>query len=193
MMSLAKVLKRMTVWLVLASLPMLGGCGGNVGSWQEEVKLSDGRVITVTQKRRYEGVYTGQNFGDLPREFWLTFKLPEFGDQEITWHENLDPHVLNVYRGKLYLVGIPFTEREFRQYGSPRPSYLGYRYEAGQWQRIPFNEIPVAIYDTNLLINNGPPNGAKFVTFTMKAEELKDETIPSYIKIIDPQHSSLNY
>jgi len=170
----------------------LGGCS-NSGSWQEEVKLTDGRVITVTQKRRYEGVYTGQNFGDLPREFWLTFKLPEFGDQEITWHENLQPHVLNIYQGKIYIVGVPCTEREFRQYGSPRPSYLGYRYEAGRWQLIPFNEIPEAIYDTNMIIANGPPRGAKFVSFAMKAEEMKDDTLSAEAKRIDPRYSALNY
>lgn len=191
-MNITKIFKGIVLGLTLASVPMLGGCS-NSGSWQEEVKLTDGRVITVTQKRRYEGVYTGQNFGDLPREFWLSFKLPEFGDQEITWHENLAPRVINVYQGKLYVVGIPFTEREFRQYGSPRPSYLGYRYEAGHWKLISFNEIPAAIYDTNLLIANGPPGGAKFVTFTMKAVEMEDDTLMGPTKRIDPKHSTLNY
>lgn len=178
---------------VLAAVPMMGGCSLNTTSWTEEVKLLDGRGITITQTRRYENVYTGQNNGTLPREFWVTFKLSEFGDQEMTWHENLEPRVLNVYQGNIYLVGIPFTEREFRQYGSPRPSYLGYRYEAGRWQRITFNEIPEAIYDTNLLIANGPPNGAKFVSFAMKAEEMKDDTLAQYDKRIDPKHASLNY
>lgn len=175
-MNITELFKRLTLALMLASVPFVGGCG-NTGSWQEEVKLTDGRVIIVTQKRRYENVYTGQNFGDLPREFWLTFKLPEFGDQEITWHENLKPQVLNIHQGKLYVVGIPFTEREFREYGRPFPEYVPYLYDAGQWNRIPFNEIPVAIYETNLLIANGPPNGATFVTFAMKADELKDETL----------------
>ena len=159
--------------LILMMGVSMSACS-DAGSWQEEVKLSDGRVITVTQKRRYENVYTGQNFGDLPRESWLTFKLPEFGEQEVTWHENLKPLLLNIQQGKLYVIGRPFTEREFREYGRPFPEYVPYRYEAGLWKRIPFNEIPEAIYDTNLLINNSPPNGAKFVTFSMKANEMKD-------------------
>ena len=190
MTKLADLFKCLTWGIVLACVPTLGGCS-NTGSWQEEVKLSDGRVIIVTQKRRYEGVYTGHNFGDLPREFWLTFKLPEFGDKEIVWHENLGPQVLNMYQGKLYVIGIPFTEREFRQYGKPMPSYIGYRYDAGKWQRIAFSEIPEAIYDTNLLIANGSPGGAKLVTFAMKAEELKDETIGQVSKRIDP-HTTIH-
>jgi hypothetical protein len=193
MMNLTQLFKRLSLGIVLASVPLIGGCGDSTITWQEEVKLLDGRVITITQKRRYEMVYTGSNSGNLPRDFWLIFKLPEFANQEITWHENLEPRVLNVYRGKFYLVGIPFTEREFRQYGSPRPSYLCYRYDAGKWQLIPFNEIPVEIYDTNLLIANEPPNGAKFVSFAIKAEEMKDDSLVQYLKRIDPKHASLNY
>lgn len=185
MMNITKQIKRMTLGFVLATVPMLGGCSDNTITWQEEVKLLDGRVITVTQKRRYDA--------NLPREFWLTFKLPEFGNQEIVWHENLLAQVLNVYQGKLYVVGNADTEQSFRQYGNPNPSYLGYRYEAGQWQRIPFNEIPVAIYDTNLLIANQPSKGAKFVSFAMKAEEMKDETIDGYYKKLNPKYLSLNY
>ncbi len=187
------LLKRITqLGLILTMGVSMSGCSATL-SWKEEVKLLDGRVINITQKRRYDNVYTGSNSGTLPREFWLVFKLKEFGDGEITWHENLEPRVINVYQGKFYLVGVPLTEREFRQYGSPRPSYLGYRYEAGQWQSIPFNEIPVEIYDTNLLIANEPPKGAKLVTFVMKAEEMRDDSLVQYLKKIDPKHASLNY
>lgn len=193
MINLTHLFKRLTLGIVLASVPLIGGCGGSTGSWQEEVKLSDGRVITVTQKRRYESAYNGQNVGNLPRESWLTFKLPELGNQEIVWHENLSPQVLNVHQGKLYMVGIPFTEQEFRQYGKPKPSYLGYRYEIGNWKRIPFNEIPEAIYDTNLLIANEPPNGAKFVSFAIKAEEMKEDSLGNVLKRIDPKWNLLNY
>jgi hypothetical protein len=192
MMNITNLFKRLTLGIVLASVPLVGGCGDNTLTWQEEVKLLDGRVITVTQKRRYENVY-GQSVVNLPREFWLTFKLKEFGNKEITWHENLLPRVLNVHQGKLYVVGTPATEIEFRQYGNPKPSYLGYRYEAGQWQLIPFNEIPEAIYETNLLINYGPPNGMKFVSFTIKAEEMKEDSFMGHQKRISPKFILLNY
>lgn len=193
MMNITELFKRMSLGFVLAIVPMVGGCGSNTSSWQEEVKLLDGRVITITQKRRYENVYTGQNFGDLPREFWLTFKLAEFGDKEIVWHENLIPRVLNVYQGKLYVVGTPGTEIEFRQYGNPKPSYLGYRYEAGKWQLISFNEIPEAIYGTNLLIANEPPNDAKFVSSAIKAGEMIDDSYRVPQKKINPKFVLLNY
>jgi len=185
-------LKRITQFgMILMMGVSMNGWSGTM-SWKEEVQLLDGRVINITQKRRYDNVYTGSNSGTLPREFWLVFKLKEFGDGEITWHENLRPKILNVFEGKLYVVGNPSTEREFRQYGSPKPSYIAYRYEARQWERIPFDEIPVEIYDTNLLIANEPPKGAKLVTFAIKAEEIRDDSLRG-LERINPKWNLLNY
>jgi hypothetical protein len=192
-MNIKEIFKRMTLGLILASTPLVGGCGSNVNSWQEEVKLTDGRVITITQKRRYENVYDGQSSGNLPREFWVTFKLPEFGAQEIVWHENLMPRVFNIFQGNLFVVGIPWTELEFRQYGNPKPSYVGYRYESGQWLRIPFGEIPEAIYDTNLLIAAELPSDVRNVSLGRKAEELANERLRDVQKRISPKYVALNY
>jgi hypothetical protein len=179
MMNIIKRIKRMTLGLMLASVPLLGGCGGNTLTWTEEVKLLDGRVITVTQKWQYDR-------DRMPRDYKLTFKLAEFGDKEITWNENLMPQVLNVYQGKLYVVGIPFGEAEFIQYGKPFPEYVPYRYEAGQWQRIPFNEIPETIYDTNMWIDSEPENGAKHISLSDKAREMQDDRLRAYFKKITP-------
>lgn len=190
MKTFISIFRRITTGMLFAVVPMLGGCGNNTLTWQEEVKLLDGQVITVTQKRRYENVYDGRSTGNLPREFWLTFKLPEFSSQEITWHESLKPQVLNVYQGNLYVVGVPWTELEYRQYGKPYPEYVPYRYEAGQWQRIPFNEMPEAIYNTNLLIAVELPSHVKFVSFAMKAEEVKNERIADHNKKISATFKS---
>lgn len=180
--------------LILFLVGSMGGCADTL-TWQEEVKLSDGRVIVVTQKRRYESAYSGHGSGasSIPREAWLTFKLPEFGSKEIIWHENLDTQVLNVYKGKLYIVGFPHTEREFRQYGSPRPSYIGFRYDQGQWVRIPFNEIPVAIYDSNMWLDSAPENKSKYVSLTNKAGQINEGMYPKELKRIDPRYVMINF
>lgn len=195
MMNLTHLVKRLTLGVMLSSMPLVGGCGDSTITWQEEVKLSDGRVIVVTQKRRYEGAYSGHGSGasSIPREAWLTFKLPEFGSKEIVWHENLDTQILNVYKGKLYIVGLPHTEREFRQYGSPRPSYIGFRYDQGQWVRIPFNEIPIAIYDSNMWLDSAPDNKSKYVSLTNKAGQMNDGMYPNELKRIDPHYVMINF
>lgn len=182
MKNITQIFRRMTFGLLCATLPMLGGCS-NTLTWQEEVKLFDGRVITVTQKWQYDR-------DRMPRDFKLTFKVPEFGNQEITWHESLMPQVLNVYEGKLYIVGIPFGEAEYRQYGKPFPEYIPYRYEAGQWQSIPFAEIPLAIYDTNMWIDSEPVNGAERISLSDKAKEMQDDRLRDHFKKISATYKS---
>lgn len=182
-MKLTELFKCMTLGFVLAIVPLVGGCSGNTLTWTEEVKLLDGRVITVTQRWQYDR-------DRMPRDFKLTFKLPEFGNQEIVWHENLMPQVLNLHLGKLYVVGIPFGEAEFRQYGKPFPEYIPYRYETGQWQRIPFADIPVAIYDTNMWIDSEPENNAKHISLSDKAREMQDDRLRDHFKKISATFKS---
>jgi len=159
---------------------------GNTLTWQEEVKLLDGRVITVKQKRRIDG-------SNMEREAWLTFKLSEFSNKEIVWHENLCPKILNVYQNKLYVVGIPATIIEYRQYGRPEPYYIGYRFDNAQWVRIPFNEIPVAIYDANMYPDNMAIARLKRVSISDKTEIFKDDRwMPDQRRIVPNYKSRLS-
>jgi hypothetical protein len=168
--------------LALTGAQVLSGCGADTITWQEEVKLLDGRVIIVTQTRRLEE--------NVEREAWLNFKLPEFGDKEILWHENLDTMVLNVYQHKLYVVGVPGTVIEYRQYGRPEPPYIGYRYDNAQWARIPFGEIPAAIYGANMYPENMALARLKHVTISDKDEIFRDDRWRPHQRRIDPSYRS---
>jgi len=182
MKNITHLFRRMTLCSVLAAVPLIVGCSdNNIITWTEEVKLLDGREITVMQKRRIEG--------RMSREAWLTFKLPEYGNKEIVWHENLGTQVLNVYKGKLFVVGRMPSIVEFRQYGKPNPSYVGFRYDNEQWQRIPFNEIPEAIYDSNMYFDNMALYRLKHVSLEHKAEMMSDETYMPPIKRLTPKYS----
>jgi hypothetical protein len=116
--------------------------------------------------------------------------LPEFSDKEIVWHENLTVKVLNVYQNKLYVVGIPATIIEYRQYGRPDPVYIGYRFDNSQWVRIPFNEIPVAIYDVNMYPDNMAIARLKRVTISDKIEIFKDDAWRAHQRRIVPNYKS---
>lgn len=180
MMNIAKCIKRMTLGFVLASVPLIGGCGDNTLTWTEEVKLLDGRVITVTQKRRYEE--------GAPSEVWLTLKLPELGNHEIVWHENLEPLVINIDAGKLYIVGVPHSTGQLHQYGNPKPPYIGFQHDNDLWKRLTFNEIPIAIYDSNMWIEIAPENGSKHISLADKERLMKDERYMPTYKRIDPKY-----
>lgn len=184
-MNITRLFRRITLGWVLAVVPFIGGCGDNTITWTEEVKLLDGRVIMVTQKRRID-------MKRMPREAWLTFKLPEFGDKEIVWHESLETQVLNVYQGKLYVVGGFSSIVEFCQYGKPFPAYIGFRYDSGQWVRISFNEIPKAIYSSNMYFDNMALYRLKHVSLVHKEGMMKKDTYMPPIKYLDPKHSIPN-
>jgi hypothetical protein len=129
-------------------------------SWQEEVKLNDGRVIVVEQKKRPEG--------GIAREAWLTISIPEISAQPIVWHESLSPLVVNIDDGKLYVVGYPPTIIEENKYGKPSPDYVAFVWEHGIWNRIPFDDIPKKIYNTNMLIEGFPKKGTTVLTLEQK-------------------------
>lgn len=171
----------------------LSGCARTV-EWKEDVRLLDGRVIVVTQIRRCEGGdYKAQTDATcLAREAWVTMNLPEFSSKEIVWHESLDPMVINVYQGKLYIVGDPPTSLEFRKYGAVNPPYFGFVWDGQAWQRIPFSSIPEAIYEGNMLIESIPKTRTDHVSL----EQKKAETSCCYLQEqhrIDPNYKISAY
>jgi hypothetical protein len=175
------MLKKLILLISLIGCLMnLAACSPYV-TWKEEVKLNDGRVIVVEQKKL--------NQGGIAREAWLTINLPEFNAQPIVWHENLSPLLVNIDEGRLYVVGDPPTRLEMRHYGCPRPPYVGFVWENGTWIRIPFDKIPERIYTTNMLIENFPPEGTNILTLEKKnSREVNGAgTLPSYLKRLNPK------
>ena len=128
--------------------------------WKEEVKLSDGRTIVVEQKRRFDG--------RVAREAWVEFTVPGISEKTLTWHESLSPLVLNVSGGKLYMVAYPPSAREQNKYGNPPHGYVAFEWNNGEWKRIPFEAVPTAIDDANLLIWPVPNNESRLLTLAEK-------------------------
>lgn len=173
------------IWATL----ILSGCCVNLAacspyvSWKEEVKLSDGRIIVVEQKKLAEG--------DIVRESWLSISLPELGSKPIIWHERLTPHIVNIDHGMLYVIGAPWTVRESRVYGCPEHSTVAFVWRNGQWARIPFDEIPISIYDTNLLIDAVPPRGTSFLTIVEKdGKTLNGEPTNRFLRRLNPKRGN---
>ena len=184
------------ILLFVVAVTQLTACSKTV-EWKEEVKLNDGRVIVVTQKKRCEGGdYTAKTGATcIARESWLTINLPEFSDKEIVWHESLDPMVVNIHQGRLYVVGFPPHTVEFRAYGATNPPYFGFIWDNGAWKRIAFSEIPEALYDTNMLIESVPGTKTDLLTLARKnsPEENGAMTKPAQLHRIDPKFTISAY
>ena len=193
-MNYLKTMPRMLLVVVFAL--QLTACSKTV-QWEEEVKLNDGRIIVVTQKKRCEGgdYRANANATCIAREAWLTIKLPEFSDKDIVWHESLNPMVVNIHQGHLYVVGFPPHTVEFRAYGATNPPYFGFRWDNGAWKRIAFVEIPEAIYDSNMLIESIPKNKTTFLGLAQKNSDAEngDPRYPSYFRKIDPKFTTPAY
>jgi hypothetical protein len=170
----------LSIFLTSVFSAFLFGCSPYV-TWQEEVKLNDGRVIVVEQKKRIGGL--------MAREAWLTIKLPEFGVQPIVWHESLDPLVVNISEGKLYVVGYPPSVVEYNHYERPNPCYVGFVWENEKWNRISFEDIPIQIYKTNMLIDSFAPKGTILLTLDRKnSHDMNgDGRLPNSLRGIEPK------
>lgn len=106
-------------------------------SWYEEVRLSDGRIVTIHQKREYFN-----NYGTT--QSWLTIDLPELGGKR-TWHSRLMPQRVDVVDGKVYVFGVPrgILQNEYYQY--PKHFIVAYYWNGNEFQRLPFLKIPSVI------------------------------------------------
>lgn len=174
------------IFVGMAMLLSLTGCTQTV-EWQEDVRLLDGRVITVTQKRRCRGGDYNARTGAtcLASESWVTLNLPEFSAHEILWHESLNPMVINICEGRLYIVGLPPTLVEFRKYGEINPPYFGFEWSGSGWNAIAFNKIPVAIYDANMILESIPQTRTPHMSLVQKKLETEGGYIP-FQRRIDP-------
>jgi hypothetical protein len=161
--------KFVAVLFSIIFLLLIVACDDGKISWQEEVKLSTGETIVVDQKREcLEANTGGLSSGCLAREAWLTIKKSSFSIAPIEWHENLIPMIININDGKLYIVGYAPTPVEYRKYGRAGHPYFGFIWIGEKWNRIAFGDIPISIYDANMVINNPPRSGKKYINLETK-------------------------
>lgn len=174
----------------------LTACADTV-QWDEEVQLNDGRVIVVTQKKRCEGgAFTAETGATcVAREAWLTLRLPEFSKKEIVWHESLDPMVVGVHQGRLYVIGWPPHSLEFRAYGATNPPYFGFVWAGDSWKRINFSDIPMSLYTRNMLVESIPQARTKMLTLAQKNSRAENgnPVYPAALQKINPKFTTAPY
>ncbi len=121
--------------------------------WREEVVLHDGGMILISWWVR---LVPGQPFQYMVGEQRLAFTHPATG-QPVTWVDTgkigsrLDPILLDVDAGRLYLVESARTGTDYDAFGCPTPPYIAFRYDAGSWTRIPLSELPMRFSNANLV------------------------------------------
>lgn len=167
--------KALGEWLVPVVIFLLAGCAKTV-SWQEEVQLSDGRVIVVERETlRAPGgddlAHGGS--GTTPKERRIRFEYPPGSGQYIEWRSTKVspsivpeiPLVLEVHEGTPIVLAIVAISAGCE-------AYTRYAYVDGKWleESLP-EKFEKAV--TNLYLKSSP-SMPSFVDLAMKHKENSD-------------------
>ena len=141
------------LWVVgLVALGIVSGCSGKqTYRWQEEVLLQDGRVIVIDRSVR-----TGEvpvEIGQAPGESDYTLTFRTSNGSRVTWDGGRDrfvPIILDFVDGMPYVVALGATGLVYVAEGCPAPPYFFFRWTAGEWKRVAYEDFPKALRNANL-------------------------------------------
>lgn len=176
--------------LILFATLLLVGCGKTV-TWQEEVQLSDGRVIVV--ERETVRVMGGDELahggsGSRPKERRVRLPHPDGSGQIIEWRStktdaNLwpeNPLVLDIINGDIVVMTAVPTS-------SACDTYSMYVFRNGAWIEEQLPE-EFSSRKTNLLLMSGP-DVPSFVDLATKTKDIADIRYPRRLKQVGPRRT----
>jgi hypothetical protein len=164
--------------ILALAVALLAGCATEDKSviWQEEVRLSDGRVIVVNMEtlRTLGGLELAHGgSGTRPKERRIKFVHPAGSGQTIEWRSKKtdsgqwpeQPLSLNIVGGNVVVLSVVGTS-------AACASYSKYVFREGAWIEEPLPEEFAAL-PTNLLLKSGP-DMPKFVDLQAKISSNSD-------------------
>jgi hypothetical protein len=178
--------------LSLASLALLAwllsACSKS-DTWEEDVELVKGKVISITRTQYYERYSELGAPGDgwRPVKSRIEFVQDKASPETIVWEEELDPLVLELINDHLVLVAKASYCDQYHRYGRPIPPYVIYRFANGRWDRSGFADLPAKL-QANLLIDAKSKSSRRRVTIDFKKQMNDELGIPKFLKQIDPSY-----
>ena len=140
--------------LGFAVLGFVSGCSDKrTYRWQEEVLLHDGQVIVIDRSVR-----TGEvpvEIGQQPGLSDYTLRFKAIDGTPVTWDAGRDrfvPIILDFVEGVPYVVALGRTAVVYSAERCPRPPYFFFRWSAGEWMRVSYEDFPKALRNTNLTV-----------------------------------------
>jgi hypothetical protein len=139
------------VLCVFIGMSLLSSClGKSTYRWKEEVQLHDSRVIVIERSVR-----TGEvpvEIGQPPAEsdYTLTFKTSD--GKSVTWEagRSFRPMILDFLGEIPYVVATGITLADYQANSCPKPPYFIFKFEAGSWVRIAYEQLPSSVRRANL-------------------------------------------
>jgi hypothetical protein len=136
---------RWSIVLAWACLLTLSACSDGL-KWSEDVRLPDGRVVTLNRQVEFEGP-TGGPGGPHTESFQrIEFVSPIDGDT-VVWENRRPNAMLGVVAlwadgRRLRILTAPLYGGDEFKVGCPNPPYLVYEYSSGEWKPLAWNQIP---------------------------------------------------
>lgn len=133
-------MNKLKLWrcLILLAGPLVA-CGPKMPlQWQEEVLLSDGRMLLVERTASMKGLQEwGGPGGMKDQRYSLQFTLPD-GKPAPRWNGVNMPMIFdyNPALGGWYLISNIAMCEEWQAAGRPNPPYVAYRLQDNAWKRI---------------------------------------------------------
>ena len=169
------------VALMATALGTIVACSDGDLEWTEDVKLPDGRIVTLSRSAELKGGSAA--FSNRPSESKqrFEFKHPETG-KPVVW-SNTKPQgrlttlALGMDNGKPWLLATPSYGDDFFVYKCPDPPYLLFEYSDGAWGSKPLAAIPVKRIRANM--TTGIVDASKYIE-SGKTKLSADQTGDSY-------------
>ncbi len=120
--------------------------------WKEEIKLLDGRVISVQRSDRYERVseVPGKS-GWALRNSKFKADVRDCGAEPIVWDVRQLLLAFDIVEKKCYFVGKALSSAQSDYPNLKHPYLVSYVVELGQFQRIVLADVPRSV-DVNLFV-----------------------------------------
>ena len=157
--------------LQLCCVLLIGCSGGKSATWQEEVELSNHRVIIIS---RTESWVRELQFGERPTYGAADERLVfESAGEHYTWTgQQESPLLLEVDPDKkeFVLITIPISCERYAAFNRPSPPYAEYRLGSGTWRRSDSMSRSFIGRKPNLLVDPNPQGETGMITRDLKKQ-----------------------
>jgi len=167
------------------SMTAQAGLFGSSKSWKEEVPLHDGQKMVV--ERHFNlGPPSFESRERKELDETITF-TPPGSNKEISWKtefrddlpelNSLGSLLLDVVDGIPYLATSPAGCISYNKWHRPNPPYIFFKYENGEWKRIPIEKFPAVLVHSNLMSTPDSRTLKSFYTLAQVKEQMAGGTI----------------
>lgn len=164
---------RICTLIALTAAPLLAACDPSSLTWDEEVKLHDGKTIFI--KRREDITASGFPTGNrgITKSYEFCYK-----PMGLYWKSKgmYQPEIFGIVDGKAY-VKVPVHGPELCMLqGYPATNAIYFTWENNAWKKIPYEQFPKEVRRTNLLLRAFSRDGKDDVPglVTVEQKEKRD-------------------